>query len=423
MTGERGVIPKTLLERIITGVIIFWVLFPTICIIGINNNILLHPLLPNLTQYLGCILLLLSILVFMKNKRKIEMKRDLPYLFLLAMLVWIFISAIFSTNREIAFFGSEARHEGALMFLGYAGFFCGALSISREKNKKLIFDLVLGVAVFQSICCFLRYFGIDISVYGNIHKGMFFFSPWEWSAIYNNPNHFGYYLTMIIIYSGYSFVFNEGKAKYLYLLSYVILVSTLIFNNTLGCFIAVCIILILGSLITYIRARKVLLKNIMLIVLLIIITTLITLTANQGIVSSLSKTLNEVEALTAGELNKEAGNGRMELWLGAMEFIKERPIVGFGPDNLKEEYQKIGISKNRPHNEYIQYMAASGIPTLIFYLSALGILYIRKIKSFKSLSNMQVTSIMLVSAYLISAFFGNTMYYTMPYFWMALAMI
>ena len=173
MTEERGIIPKSFLEKIITGIMVFWVLFPAICIIGINTDVLLHPLVDDLTQYLGYILLLLSFLVFMKNNRKIEIKRDLPYLLLLAMLGWIFISAIFSPNREIAFFGSEARREGSLMFLGYAGFFCGALSLSKDKYKKIIFNTFLGVAIFQSICCFLRYCGIDILTIGFLDKGLF----------------------------------------------------------------------------------------------------------------------------------------------------------------------------------------------------------------------------------------------------------
>jgi len=423
MTEERGIIPESLLEKIITGIMVFWVIFPAICIIGINTDVLLHPLLIDLTQYLGYILILLSLLVFMKNNRKIKMKQDLPYLLLLAMLGWIFISAIFSSNRQIAFFGSEARREGALMFLAYAGFFCGMLSLSKHKYKNIIFNAFLSVAVFQSICCFLRYFGVDVLTYGNLFNGMFVFTPWEWTGIYNNPNHFGYYLTMSIIYAGYSFVLDKKKTKFFYLLSYIILVATLIFNNTLGCFISVILTLIFGIILLYRKDKNYLIKSIILIIILITTTLIITLTANEGIFSSLLQTGSEIGDIAKGDVDTGAGNGRIELWLGALNFIKERPLVGYGPDNLFEEYKQIGINKSRPHNEYLQYMAASGIPTLIFYFSSLVILYIRKIKKLKDLTNIQLIFMAVVVGYLVSAFFGNTMYYTVPYFWVALAAI
>ena len=68
-------------------------------------------------------------------------------------------------------------------------------------------------------------------------------------------------------------------------------------------------------------------------------------------------------------------------------------------------------------------MAECGIPTLIFYITALALLYIRRIKILKSLSKVQLIFMAVVGVYLISAFFGNTMIYIVPHFWMALALI
>ena len=48
---------------------------------------------------------------------------------------------------------------------------------------------------------------------------------------------------------------------------------------------------------------------------------------------------------------------------------------------------------------------------------------VRRIKNLKNLTNMQLVFIAVTCTYLISAFWGNTMYYTVPYFWMALALI
>jgi len=228
---------------------------------------------------------------------------------------------------------------------------------------------------------------------------------------------------MAVIYAGYNFVLTKDKIKYLYLLCYVILATTLIFNNTLGSYIAVVVTLILGLVFLYIHNKETLKKNVILILTMILLTTLVTIIANEGVLSSIIQTKNEIVDIANGEVNPKAGSGRMELWLGALQFIKERPLFGYGCDNLKEPYERLGIDIDKTHNEYLQYMAECGIPTLVFYLSALGILYIRRIKNIKNLKAIQMIFMGVCGAYLISAFFGNTIIYIMPYFWMALAIV
>ena len=184
-------ISDSLWEKLIVGFLIAWIVLPAICIIMLSMNFAFHPLMVKLTPYWGYILLILSFWVFVKRKAKIDLKQNLPYCFLIAMLVWIFISAIFSTNKEIAFWGYEFRKEGALAFLGYTGFFCGMLALSKEKYRKIVFDTFLWVAVFQSIVSFLNYIGLDILTMGYVDGDTLYRAAWKWTGAYHNPNHFG----------------------------------------------------------------------------------------------------------------------------------------------------------------------------------------------------------------------------------------
>ena len=82
-----------------------------------------------------------------------------------------------------------------------------------------------------------------------------------------------------------------------------------------------------------------------------------------------------------------------------------------------------GIQQDRPHNEFIQIAASLGIPALVFYVVAL-------FKQFKLIiNNIDKVDISVVSlntiifTYLVSSFFGNTMFYTSPFYFMILATI
>lgn len=153
---------------------------------------------------------------------------------------------------------------------------------------------------------------------------------------------------------------------------------------------------------------------------------LITIAMNQitGTVHSnmsiLSKDINKI--VIQDETSGSAGTGRWVLWVNAMKFIKEKPLFGHGLDNLGELYYPLGVGTDRPHNEYLQYAAHLGIPALLFYICGIGSIFIKSYKNRTNLTDTTLVTLGVVAAYLVSACFGNTMYYTTPYFMMLLGM-
>lgn len=110
-----------------------------------------------------------------------------------------------------------------------------------------------------------------------------------------------------------------------------------------------------------------------------------------------------------------AGTGRMTLWIDTIDKIKHSPIFGYGPEGL---YFKFGdkLMTDWPHNEYLQYAAFFGIPGLIFYISSLFSLAKKRLSELKKLDTTTIIAIGVIIAYLFSALFGNTMFYTSPFF-------
>ena len=110
------------------------------------------------------------------------------------------------------------------------------------------------------------------------------------------------------------------------------------------------------------------------------------------------------------------------MWLHAIDFIKEKPLFGYGPDNLAEPYALVGIfEKTRPHNEFLQHAAALGIPAGLLYLISVVTFTVTYFK--KKIGNPLVIGLVCtVGAYVCSSLFGNTMFYTTPFFFMIFGM-
>ena len=113
----------------------------------------------------------------------------------------------------------------------------------------------------------------------------------------------------------------------------------------------------------------------------------------------------------------------MLLWKYGLQFFMERPIFGYGPENLETKYLENHISQDRPHNLLIQLATTSGLPGLLLYISAICVILWKSLKKLDMKNQLHVTFMFVVITYLISAMFGNSMYYTSPYFFILLGFL
>ena len=111
-----------------------------------------------------------------------------------------------------------------------------------------------------------------------------------------------------------------------------------------------------------------------------------------------------------------AGSGRGILILRAIQFVKERPLFGYGPDNLYDEYLKYNIEEDRAHCVPLNIAASEGIPAAMFYLGALVTFLIGFIRKFRNLNILDIGLFSIGTAYFCSSLVGNSSYYVTPYF-------
>lgn len=371
--------------------------------------------------YLGCIITLIS---FLKSrfssdlKNKTYFKLNIIPTLLFIMLIWSVFSCIFSTNPDISLHGSSYRQEGLLMYIAYCGFFgCGYIAAKGNKLP-VLFNLFTGVALILSILMIIN----SPKINGNFHMEQI-------HSVFYQKNHAGYYFCIATILSSIELLNLNLKVKKdaLKIIIRLIIIGFLLYGNILtnstGSFLAIifggCALIFASALF-----NKSLLKHaILILVTFLIVTILSVFTGKSPLLDALQVFIDFGTIIkdTRSEEALAAGTTRWRLWLHAIDFIKEKPLFGFGPDNLEEPYLAVGLTDTRPHNEFLQHAAALGIPAGLLYLISVIIFTATYFK--KKISNPLIIGLVCtVGAYIFSSLFGNTMFYTAPFFFMIYGM-
>ena len=286
-----------------------------------------------------------------------------------------------------------------------------------------------------------------------------------YTCIFQQINHYGYYLNLICVCSFALFMLEKKrKLQILYLLSFTLFVHTSIVNDSFGSYLATMLTMFLFLFIyfiNYIRYKKFNLQSnkeksslvnnsfivnipfksffIKFLIVLLIFTILSCFTKNKdGDIIAIKNLesfgldiLSIVFNITGTEVQDNLqsklksmnmiGTARGILWKNGINFIKDKPILGYGVENLESKYLPLGIDQDRPHNLLIQLATTSGIPGMLLYSIAVGIIVFRGFKLLNSTDNeCLIICLLCVIAYLISAMFGNSMFYTSPYFFIFL---
>lgn len=135
----------------------------------------------------------------------------------------------------------------------------------------------------------------------------------------------------------------------------------------------------------------------------------------------------EVETETNTSLQDaiaHTGSGRGEVWLGVFHLIQQKPIFGWGLENLLQAfYDQLGINEGRTHNLILQLMGTTGIPGMAFYMIALLIIFWRRLRRWKQWNALEYITFFCFISYMVSSMFGNSAFYTSPYFMVILGIM
>ena len=271
------------------------------------------------------------------------------------------------------------------------------------------------------------------------------------SGVFHNSNHYGYYLSICVIVAAVMMMKEKNILNsVLYGVSYAIMLGMAIINNTLGSYLGICVAIIFMVIYALIpkddteNGIKEIIKTVIIVGVLVFLSVFIVNTEGKNIVytniSGLLKDLNilaesnDVENLEtieiSGEMNvaeensdnesatDNIGSGRGVLWEKAGIMALQRPLFGYGLENILYEYNnQFGISEGRSHNLVLQLAATTGIVGMLLYVVGIASIWIRKLKYVKAWDMYECLGMFVIVSYIVSSLFGNSGFYTSGYFY------
>lgn len=344
---------------------------------------------------------------------------------LAGLFLWATLSLFFSTNLKLSLTGRLDNHyveEGYFQYIAYALIFVCFFQIKNEQTKMWLIRFFVLVA---TICAILSL--VDST--GKFMPG-FSKNTYKYSAMFVNPNHAGYYMCMAVLASVLLANFEKNKMhQVLQCLSFIIISIYLFLNDSLGPELAVFFAILFAWVFVWIKQKKfnwILLVFFLAFILISVLVDVIPLLKNQrvdqtgfvveflAVFDNIFKT--NISSIAEKRVNMVAGADgydRIEMWRLCFENAINHPVFGTGIGTFGN-FNGQAATSFRPHNEFFQIMSQMGFSALILYLGAIVVLFGFAFK--KKIQTSTVIALGAMFAYLISAFFGNSVPHVFPVF-------
>jgi len=312
---------------------------------------------------------------------------DIPLLIFLGSQL---ISTIISIDPTTSWFGYYSRFNGGMFsVICYSLLYWAFVSNLDRKVALRTMYCVLGTAVIVSIYGILEHFGIDKNIWVQDVASRVF-------STLGQPNWLAAWLVALIPLTFSYSIGNQKHKSLFFLLFSLLLFITLLFTKSrsglLGFVVADAIFWILAFLKLKRNVLKIfLISHFLFLILGLLIGTQFTPSLKDFIEKPNPTTQPAGPALEVG--GTESGAIRKIVWQGAIDVFLNYPIFGSGVEtfaysyyffrppahNLTSEWDFI---YNKAHNEYLNFLANSGIFGLTAYIILIGFtvyLFIKKL--------------------------------------------
>lgn len=321
---------------------------------------------------------------YIKNKIK---SISFPFRLLSALFFIYLLATIFSLDPRYSLWGDPFRAGGFITFSFYIFFAIIIFLIISQKDWQLILDFSIIIGVLVSIVAIFQQFGIFSK----------FFIPFTIrpGSTLGNPIFLAIYLLLLIFLTlTFGLLSKNRIKKFFYFFSLLLFFSvSIILTQTRAALAG----LIIGSLWFFfgypkkMRSLKISAAIILVLVILGMYAAKTYLDSHLYVYKKMppivSSTVDRVLSTFEGTKIMES---RVSAWKVSFNALKERPILGYGPENFHIGFDKyydpllprIGTSFtgegaewfDRAHNLIFDISVTAGIPALIIYLSFFGAL-------------------------------------------------
>lgn len=373
--------------------------------------------------YLGAAVLLASEAVRIANLPQPEIVRPrllIPGLIFLAAMV---LATIFSIDRLVSLFGYFDRfHGGLFSWASYAVIYFALTQQPKERLRDLLkINLIAGLVVAawgisehlgHSPSCFLLNHSFDDACWVEDVKDRVF-------ATIGQPNWMAGYLAMLLPWGiGLYLSAQDRLGRWAWLGWVVIIYLAFIFTYSRGGSIGLAVafglyLILLGRTKIWALRKRLLGVTTLLLVLTIIFATPLT-----------EKVFGQAPPRGIGTVasGNDTGTTRLVVWKGAWEIFNHNPLLGTGLETFGEsfyQYRPVEMNTvpewdylfNKAHNEYLNYLATTGLVGSLAYLGLLGSFFYlswRKLHSKTGEYFLVLAALSSVAGYLVQNIFSFT---------------
>lgn len=363
-----------------------------------------------ITIYAFTILIVAGWAVESIKYKKIIFKRSLLDWPLIIYLTIYLISTLLSIDPRTSWLGYYSRFNGGMLSqLSYALLYWAFVSNTNKTNVLRVTTYALAGTAIASILAIAEHFGFfaTCGVMGFGHVS----SCWVQDvqnrvfSTLGQPNWLAALITALIPLTWLKSKKENSISITYYLLSTIFFITLLFTKSRSGLLAFGISVLIFWGLI-FVKNKLKHLKEFLIILLSFSVLYIIIKPFN---VPSLPITVSNGPALETG--GTESGTIRKFVWLGALQVFKNYPILGTGPETFAFSYpmsKPVGHNLtsewdfiyNKAHNEFLNYMANTGLFGIISYLT---IIYFSIIQIYKSKNYALLTG---YASILVTNFFG-----------------
>lgn len=291
---------------------------------------------------------------------------------LTALFIIVSIATLFSADINFSLWGSPYRAAGAVNFLFYIIFAILAFLVIKKSDWDKLINLSFAVGILVCLLAFIQFYGlfnhIFISVSGRPPSTM------------GNPIMLAIYL-VLLLFLVISFALKENKRglKIFYAVSALIFLWVILITGSRAAYLGVLV----GGLYFILSFPKKMprIKIATAILLLLAVFGAYYLNTSPKLPQFLANNRFFGAVQSRLSLNSVLADPRFSAWQVVFKVVKEKPIFGWGPENLAIGFDKYYnpslpyISKawggwwDRAHNIFLDISATTGIPSLLAYLA------------------------------------------------------
>lgn len=362
--------------------------------------------------------LVMAVFYFFRMK-DLKIEKEPSDYFLFIYIIIVFISTIFSVDIVQSIQGNALREEGFAAIVCYAFiYFIAAKYYSFSRKHVKYFILAASIIALYGIMQYLGY---------NIIKPDIIRKTWikhSYSTI-GNRNFLASYLVLVLPIS--IFAYLHTKSLY-YLISSCMLYLCLLCTLTRGAWIG--FVVSIGVFIYYISKYKYNIKSFSIVITLFVLISIAFNFYSNGELFDRAFSIEKDISSVIKNSSENGGSNRIFIWKRILKLIGERPLLGSGPDtieivfmkefseDIKNNYGHI-VLIDKAHNEYLQIAAATGIPSVLLYLTFIAAILIKNYRA----ANKKIIMVPIfccLIGYMVQAFFNISVVSVAPVYWAVL---